>query len=472
MAGCLALVAVFLAHAAILMQQPVVGTAENGDFWRVMRPAGIVSFDDYRSVDHKYASQTYGVTAARLGEGFSSAAVIAAAARWLGGGAATLDIRQVGGVYLALFAAAFAAGLWGGVPALLCALLAWAALDVSYALYFNSFFADSAALLGILGIALALLAWPAEPSVGGRGCLLSALLVLAALIAGFSKQLYMLTPLLAAVALLVWPSRAWAAHVRGAALSLVMLALGGGLALWHFTAGSGHRFPAANNHHAVFWGLASVTDDPAQALVELGVDPRHAVLAGTSYFRLDAEQRQTSVDALRDLSRARLALAYLRDPRRAGRALALAVPSLRLTATADPNFSDRTRRPAFYVGWWQFARLRGALYPVAVVLLLAGVVGLVRAARGRDWCGPHAALAFLLLNAAVLLIACVLGDGLPSLHRHLIGVRFSVDLALALVVYGAYRRWRDGGRGSVRPPEDDRAGGDAGRAGDQHVLDA
>lgn len=440
--GCVLLALVLVSHAAILLQHPVVGTAENGDFWRVINPAGIVSLDVYESVDHKYVSQTYGVSATHLGDGFSSAAVIAAGAKLLGVGAATLDIRQVGCAYLLLFAIAFALALWAGAPALLCALLAWAALDVSYSLYFNSFFADGAALLGILGIALGFLAWTDEQGGGVRRRVPPMLLVAGALLAGFSKQLYALTPLLAALTLLVWPSQGRPAHRHAAARLLTALVLGGLVALWHFAAGSGHRFPGPNNHHAVFWGLASAADDPAQVLVELGIDPRHAVFAGTSFFRLNAEQRRTSADALRDLSRARLALGYLRDPRRLGRALAMTLPSLRLSATADPNFSDRTSRPAFYRGWWQFARLRGVLFPLALGLLSAGLLGLARAAYARSWRGEDAALLFLLLNAVVLLVASVLGDGFPSLHRHAIGARFSLDLALAVILYAAYCRLR------------------------------
>ena len=440
--GYALLALVFVSHAAILMQHPVVGAAENGDFSRVTGPAGIVSLDPYEAVDHKYVSQIYGVAPTRLGTLFSSAAVIAAGAKLLGVGAATLDIRQVGCAYLVLFAAAFAQALWAGVPALLCALLAWAALDVSYSLYLNSFFADGAALLGFLGIVLGLLAWDGATGDRGRRRLSGALLVLAALIAAFSKHLYMLTPFLAAIAVVAWPSRAWTAQVRGAALLLLALGLGGLLAVWHFTLGGGERFPEANRHHAVFSGLVRVADDPAEVLVELGIDPRSAALAGTNFFRLSEEDRRLSTDALRDVSSSRLALAYLRDPHRVERALAQTLPCLRLTTTADPNFSDRTRPPAFYRGWWQFAQLRGPLYPVALALLIAGLLGLARAAFLRTWRGAHAALAFLLLNAVVLVIAGVLGDGLLTLHRHLIGARFSLDLGLALVAYAIYRRLR------------------------------
>ena len=439
--GLLLLALVFVSHAAILLQHPVVGTAENGDFARVMRPAGIVSRDTYAAVDHKYVSQLYDVAPTQLRRGFSSAAVIAAGAKWFGGSAATLDIRQIGAAYLLLFAAAFALALRAGVPALCCALLAWAALDVSYSLYLNSFFADGAALLGFLGIALALLAWDGAPGDRGRR-LPGVLLVVAALVAGFSKQVYMLTPILTAVAVVAWPSRAWAAHVRAAARPLLALGIGALLAVWHYTLGTGDRAPEANRHHAVFCGVMRVADDPARVLVELGADPRAAALTCKSFFALDAEERRLSSEALRDVSLARLALSYARDPHRLWGALGQAVFWLRLTTTADPNFSNRTVPPAYYSGWWQFAQLRGPLYPVALVLLIAGLVGLARAALLRTWGGAHAALGFLLLNSVVLVIAGVLGDGLLTLHRHLIGARYSLDLGAALVAYAAFRRLR------------------------------
>ena len=70
-------------------------------------------------------------------------------------------------------------------------------------------------------------------------------------------------------------------------------------------------------------------------------------------------------------------------------------------------------------------------------------VALAHAARARAWRGAHAALAFLLLNAVALTAVAILGDGFPSLHRHLIGARYAADLALALIAYGGYRWLRD-----------------------------
>ncbi|MEO8602083.1 MAG: hypothetical protein ABI629_05855 [bacterium] len=440
-AGYLLLVAVFALHAVVLMQQPVVGTAENGDFWRVTKPAGIVSLEKYETVDHKYVSQFYGVSAAHLSSGFSSAAVIAAGAKWLGGGAERLDIRQVGAAYLLLFAAAFALALWAGVPPLLCGLLAWAGLDVSYSLYFNSFFADGAALLGFLAIALALLAWPADFRHTPHRYRYGALLVLAALIAGLSKNLYMLTPLLVAATLVAWPSRAWWARLRGESALLAALMLAGGLGTWHFTYGSGYRFPDINNHHTVFRGLATVAD-PAQVLAELGVDPQYVGFAGKAFFDLTKEEKAASTAALRDVSRTQIALGYLRDPRRIVRAVAPIMEPMRDITTADPNFDERSRPPAKYSGWWQFARLRGALFPLAVSMLLVGGAALLHAAWTRTWRAEHTALTFLLLNAVTLVVASILGDGFFGLRRHTMGTRFCLDLALALILYEAYRLLR------------------------------
>ncbi|MBX3023542.1 hypothetical protein KF840_01390 [bacterium] len=440
--GIVLLVAVIAGHAAILLRQPLVGAAENGDFWRVMRPAGIVPLDAREAVIHQYVSPTYGVSTAHLGAGFSSAALLAVAAKALGigMGAAALDIRQVGAVYLLLYALALALAMRAGVPALLCALLAWAALDVSYSLYCNSFFADPAALLGVLAVALALLAGAGD----ARGWMRPALLNGAALLAGFSKNLYMLTPFVVAAAVLARPMRPWAAHLRAAAPLLVALLLAGALTTWHFTAGGGYRFPDINNHHVVFRGVAEVADDPARLLAELGVDPGQAPLVGRAYFELNAAERDRSAAALRDLSRVRVVLAYARDPRRVTRALPRLLPALRQTTAADPSFADRARPPAVYRGWWQFARLRGAPLPLVGFLLGVGLLALARAALARRWDGRHAALSFLFMNAVVLVIASVLGDGFFGLPRHLMGARFSIDLALALILYGIWLRLRGG----------------------------
>lgn len=436
--GIALLLAVFVVHAAILLRQPVVGAAENGDFWRVTKPAGIVPLDARETVIHQYVSERYGLAPAALGSGFSSSALIAVAAKVLSFGGDALDIRQLGALYLLLYAVAFAWAVRAGVPAVLCALLAWAALDLSYSLYANSFFADPAALLGLAGVPLALCAGNATgPRARGRG----ALLLIAALLAGFAKNLYVLTPFVAAAAVAAWPSRGWATQLRREVPLLAGLLLGGALATWHFTAGSGYRFPDINRHHVVFRGLTAV-DDPAAVLSEIGVDPAHAALAGRSYFSLNAEERQASTAALQRVSRADVALAYLRHPARLTGAALILAPPLRDTATADPNFADRTQPPSFYRGWWQFAQLRGRLWPLAAGLIVVAAVALTRAAWHRRWRGAHAALLFLLLNAAAIVVLSVLGDGFFGLPRHLMAARFSIDLALAIVMYGAFSEAR------------------------------
>ncbi|MGH7789010.1 MAG: hypothetical protein ACRERC_19215 [Candidatus Binatia bacterium] len=441
--GYLLLVAAFAVHAAILLQHPVVGAAENGDFWRVTRPAGIVPLDRLEDVSHKCVSQHYGIAPWRLTDAFSSAALIAAASKPLRLGAPVMDIRQVGATYLVLFAGVFALALWAGVAPLCCALLAWAALDVSYSLYFNSFFVDPAALLGFLGIALGLYSWnaPALDATGPRAQRVA--LVLAALIAGISKQLYILTPLLVAAVVVAWPRRDWLAHLRGAAGTIVALLIAGGLGIAHFTWGSGPRFPEANRHHAVFHGLVLVADDPQAVLAELDVVPPAMPLSGRNYFKLSEAERSASHDALAGLSHTRLVLAYLRAPRRAARALVAAVGPLRLTTTAsDPNFSDRSRPPRQYRGWWQMARLRGEHPILAALLLFAGVAALLGAAVQRTWRGAHAALTFLLLNAALVVVASLLGDGQFGLSRHVTAARYCLDLALALILYGGWSALR------------------------------
>lgn len=436
--GIALLAAVLLGHALILLRRPVVGAAENGDFRRVLQPAGLVSLDAQDAVAHRYVSQTYGVAAPALGNWFSSAALIAVAATALAPGASTFDIRQLGAAYLLLYGIAFAAALCAGVPAVLCALLAWAGLDVSYSLYCNSFFADPAALLGLLGVVLALLV--EDRGSRRRAACRRVALVVAALLAGFSKNLYMLTPWLLAAGVLIWPRRAWTAHLRREAPLLGALTAAGALTVWHFTLGSGYRFPEMNHHQVVFCGVVAVADDLPQVLAELGVDPRYAVFAGRTFYQLSEEEQAASATALAEISRARVAGLYAEEPRRIARAMWRVLPALRETRTADPNFADHTQPPGWYGGWWQFARLRGALPLLAALLLAAGAAVSARAAAQRTWRGAHTAFSFLLANAVLLVVGSVLGDGFVGISRHTMGARFSLDLALALVAYTLYAR--------------------------------
>ncbi len=489
-----------------LARLPFLGQEDNGDYWRVMRPAGLAPPPPApltRPVDG--AQRLFVRTTPRLDEGFSSAALLAWASRlvpgWLlGAPADRVDLRQAGLLYLALLTLALALGLAGGVPPLLCLLLAWAASDPQYLLLFNSYFADPPLLIALTGAALWLCCfrpsaawrwrWPLRwgPGALARAAWLAAL----SLLGGLSKHPYMLFPLLLLLSLpAALPFRRRAAGPPDppgapppdppgapppdppgapspdppgapppwwrAALALGLVLLLGGLcaaAPWHFAVGRGQRFPDMNNFHAVFLGIAELSQAPDRALGQLGVPPSLWHLRGRSFFSLSAAERAQvqASGALQRLSRAQLLGLFLAEP---GALVRAAAQLRRGLGRARPvrQCVDRSVTPPrrfLYTHPLQFSYLRRALVHHAApawagLLLLALAWPLATLVRRRPLQPPQTALLFLLLFFCSQLWIVLLGEGLHSLVRHLLAARLALDLLLALslaALLDGAARWR------------------------------
>jgi len=429
-------------HALILAQYPVVGAANNLDFLRVMMPAGIEDVEDPGQIHHRFVSQHYRPGQADLTNGFSSAACIAWLAKMLTPPDHLMDIRQVGAVDLILIAMALAFALGMQANPVLCTLLLWAGLDVTYSLYFNSFFADSAALLGILALVLFCIV-PHRPHKARLQILLDGLLVGAAATIGFSKQLYMVTPFVVATAILIARTGPWRVHLRERGCVVLALLATGALCTYHFCSGSGYRFTEINKHHMVFYGIAAIADDPSAALAQLGISPNYTNLVNKDFFHLNPQEKEESARALKTVSPFSVALLYARHPSMVARTVTRVWPNLTETYTADPNFQDRSRNDSnnHYSGWWQFAGIRRALMSDAVfgipaLIIIVGAIAWIMLAVIRGTCrGEHVAACMLILCQAAFTIGSILGDGFFGLVRHLMGVRCCLDLLIALVFF-------------------------------------
>jgi hypothetical protein len=476
--GALCALALLAFAAFTLWREPCLGVADNGDWWRVMRPAGI---------DHEVAPRRPGgfvhceltLFDGDLATGLSSPALVAWASKDLrpvfAASPGRFDLRQIGVLYLFLVAVLVAWALAGGagrrVSPWLVAGWCYVLFDPGYLLFFNSFYADPALLVAVFGLSIWLVkdggvatpeqeATAAAETDGSRSVGIAVSIAIGTALAslgGGSKMQYVLLPAAAlfAVASLGWTSRPPASaplhRSRAVAIvlaSLVILAL----ALpWHFFHGPAPRFLSVNNYHAVFAGLLQVTGEPERALRELGVPEEHADLP-----RRDVWSGRVPLDhpvhaSLTDLSRVHLLALYLREPSAVGAtvvridgALAGRVPHQRGTYAREAG----RRRWAQYEVRWGFSRLRAAfswLRPwwLAALLALAGL--LWRLARDRSaWAGRHAAALFLLLFTGSSAVVAVLGDGFVALDQHLLGTRFALDLLLVLVLHeaaGSFVSW-------------------------------
>jgi len=439
--AALAGVLLLLVQAALaLAREPCVGVADNLDYWRVARPAGIDVPPQRRQ--GYFVVCSYPEVAADLGSFFSSPALVAWMARPLGWGlqvpAGQFDLRQLGLLYWAASAAVLAGALALGLPPLLALLFAWVLADPGFLLFFNSLYADPALLLGLLGVACFL------PLAGSRRWPPALLLPCAAL-AGFSKMQYSPFP---AVLLGACTAALVLRRERPGGPRLVLLGLLALVAVagpYHFFLGAAPRFPDANAYNAVYGGIARVASSPEAALAALGIPAEYRSRPAKDYFAAGVGPDDPVLPALRKLSRVRLAGLYLRDPAAAGRTATRIAEELWKTGTnprGNYTHPESGRQRRVYETPLQFSLWRSWclrwLPPQTAWIFLAAMLGALvyRGARGARglWTSEDTLWLFLVLWVCSQAAVAVLGEGFVNLHQHLLGARFGFDLLLVLAL--------------------------------------
>lgn len=442
-------VALLLARGGLLLaRDPCLGVADNLDYWRVARPAGIVVEPQPRQ--GSYVVCSYPETEPDLASAFSSAALVAYAARhagWgLGGARETFDLRQLGLLYLLLSAVLLFGALAAGLHGALAVAVAWVLVDPGFLLFFNSLYADPALVLGMIGT-VCLLALPSAERATSRPLRLALLLVLAA-VAGSSKMQYSPFPLVLLAAFLGALLFERRRPTRGEVAFLAALAVLSIAAPLHFLYGKGPRFPEANNYNATYGGIARVASSPAAALAALGIPEEHRSRPPQDYFAAESGPDDPVQPYLRHLSRLRLAGLYLADPgalQRTGAQIEEALWRVRTHPRGTFTHAESGRQAGSYRTPEQFsiwrARLLGWLPPGRTLLVIGLVlIALGRRAWRRTWTARETTWLFLLLWFGGQLAVAVLGEGFVNLHQHLLGSRLALDLLLALLGVAAAAR--------------------------------
>jgi len=443
------------AHAGrTLLREPCLGVADNRDWWRVARPAGIEVAPDLPKGFYVVCRHPAG-EADPLG-GLSSAGLVAwgvrAAADGPGG---SVDLRWIGLVYWLATAALLTAGLLAGLDALLVLATAWVLYDPGFLLFFNSLYADPALIVALAAALILLLADPLrrsdDPRRGSRDAWAAAVL------GGFSKMQYSTFPavLLACCALAMAAARSRPRRRHGILLAALLAAAA--LAPVHFLHGPAPRFLDANNFNAVFGGIVRVATDPAAAVRALGMPEEEAARQPRDYFAARRRGVLAPVlPALRSLSRVRLAALYLGDPGAIARTAAeihAQLGKVRTHPRGNYTREESGRGPRFHRSPEQFSlwrtRLLGAVPAWSHLLLAATALLLAWRAARRRWSALDAASLLLVLWSASQFAVAVLGEGLVNLDQHLLGARLAIDLLVALT---AVRLIRSAARALVRHP--------------------
>jgi len=450
----------------LLMTPPLIGVADNGDFARVMGPAGLAYPDDGETYDQRYFHYAHFqfAYADSLSGGYPSSQIaLIAAAAWIGKllNARVFDIRVLGGVYLALWLAALAL-IVRGVAALLgarnrsaataappgitaqgngsaagirartaaVAVLAVSLVlvfgDVGYLAYFNSFYGEPYAMVGMLTLAGAslALAGAARPSGALPALFTGALLAVATSKIQNAPLAFAFLPLYARWFPLRRDFR-WRA-VTAAAPAVVLAGAAAVLAL------APGELRHINLYQSVFYGILKDSPSLREDMRELGVPEKYAVLAGTNYFQKDTaipqDDPRLKRDVLDRLGHADVAKFYLRHPERLWKKMKRAAEEGAFIRPAYlGNFAREAGRPpgvrAVDFGEWSALKAKlphGMPWTAGFYAAYAGALVAVRL-RARTARAKLAAetMAGVVLAGAISLIVPIIGDGEADLAKHL-----------------------------------------------------
>ena len=426
-----------------LMVPPVVGLADNGDFDRVMLPAGLRSlattFEDryfqWMQPRFAHAPRVADVSGYRTSEILLARAAVAASRAT---GASLFDIRFLGAVHASLLLLALgllvAAGrdLVAPAQALAAILLVFFFTDPGYLAAFQSLYAQAASLPFLL-----LTAGIAALAVrGGRlsGWTLPAYFLAAALFVTSKPQESVQALLLAPLGVrLAWPGAS-----RLARAASLVLAAGLALLAGRYYASSQASSGWLTRYNQLFFEILPNSPDPARDLRELGLDPSLARFARVTAWAPESPAHDPAVREFLEPRSGKTSprMVYLRHP---GRALETLRRGARASFQLHPpelgNFARESGAPplARARGLWSDLRARLSGLPALVVLfggtlLAAGVTYLRAGPRGRLF---RESLAVLVAMAAGGFVAASLGDWHADIERHLYSFHAMCDLILA-----------------------------------------
>ncbi|MBB6674883.1 hypothetical protein H7C19_29815 [Cohnella nanjingensis] len=449
----------------LLMVPPVLGVADNGDFNRVMGASGIAYTDPHESYADRYfgyAHREYGYGNFTSG-GYVSTHVLLVA---LAGGIGRIldphvfDIRVLGACYVVLTLAAFALLVrhapsargrtaTGLVAAFLAAMLIMTFGDVGYTAYFQSFFGEPFALVGMLLAVASALALSRTPRPSAW---LYALFIAASIAVATSK--IQNAPLGFAFALLAWrmlalrADRFW--HRRVLAGTGVLL-----LASVLMIAVAPNELKHINLYQSIFFGVLKDSPNVQKDMRELGVPEKYAGLAGTNYFQKDTVIPQSDPvlreEVLEKLGHRDIALFYLKHPRRfIGKLEKGAAHGALVRPYYLGNYDQREGRPRgelsyAFSSWseWKRNHMPHTLgwFAACYAVYLAGLALWWTRARTRAARLAAETLAIVAISGLFALMVPLVGDGEADIGKHLFMFNVCFDMmvvsALTGVVYGA-----------------------------------
>lgn len=447
----IAVLAAAIILAGVLIVKPIVGIADNGDFYRVMGPAGLDYLNRGNDNFFGYINREYiikGNRAAGAGYFTTELALVRAAvlANKLFSSSTTFDIRFLCGLYIAVFLAALylivknLKGRERVTDVLITALLIFVFTDIGYIAYFNSMYAEAVSLSFFLltaGIALQLVRSD-RPHV----LVLAAFFLAAVMLVGAKVQNVPIALIVFLFSIRLWKLRRDALWKTVNTISLAFLMI---TAVVSYTSTS-DDIRLCNKYHSVFYGILKDSSDPEKDLGELGLDDSLAVLAGTDFFMekypIDIKNPALLSQLDNKISQAKIALFYLRHPSRFVQKLEKTAECGFILRQGYGNYekSDnvkygKTADSFIYWSGFKVSRLPHSLFFVGLIYTAYFYVLAAKYFKAGSTRQRMLIELFMLigLTGIIQFVIPVLGDGEADLARHLFLFNVCFDTILITI---------------------------------------
>ncbi|MDR2750821.1 MAG: hypothetical protein LBC41_09190 [Clostridiales bacterium] len=464
MAGLLASIACAAAMLLILYVPSPVGVANNGDFLRVIHPAGIryvdgnpnkdkfvqkfvmefkggTNFQKFQSVFERdygiydyYTSQTYPVLASK--------AMNVVWNRILGQDENIFNVFFLALIYIAMTAAGIGLAvhfIWKrygtalGVFSILVFLFVFC--DQGYLLYLNSFYGEAmqySATMLCVGLFLKL----AERR---SGPVLHILYWVCAIGMGLSKMAFAPTGMLfAALPLLAHSGYKRLFVLIGSVASCVAL-------LYCITQLSPSWIEEDTSYNTVFAGILRYSSNPEKDLQDLGLDPEYAALKGTESYQtdypIDIKTEEFKEGFFEKISKGKVLLFYLTHTTTLWKALQ---ESMSYAKRIRPIHLANTENPAepheqsYRFSIWETLRLRSPMNNIPVFLVCCALIlALAIQSKSLALGGLITAIA---ASAGINFVLPIMGNGICDIAKHMYGFITFYDMMLFILVGVALKR--------------------------------
>ena len=450
------LIAAFILAFQLLIE-PITGVADNGDFHRVTHPLGLYSTSD--SYEDRYFNylERYWQFGPHESRGFFSSQQVLIL---LGLGlnslvmkSAFFDIVSMGLVHSFLLLPAIALltftlinrlGKFRGL--IILALIFIIFLDSGYITYFNTFYSEAIAILSLFYLATASITLlNQELPKRARVSLLIIFYLFALLFITSKNQFALLAPFLAWIGYRLGVSVLKAQESRWIiALSVTLLA---SMSVY-FILGVPKQYAQFNRFNSVFSGILVSSPDPHTDLVEMGIDPKFATLAGKDYWEVDPDfilSEDFQIAFFDKVTFFDIFKQYLRHPEYFADQILRAVQSSVFLASDELGHYEKTAgfppiTHSHKFNLWSNLRsnqIFGSVPLTAIFYLLNLLAVAVKRFRidktQVNFIETEIHLC-LLLASLIIFFAALMGDGQNEIIKHLLLFNFLRDVCLIILV--------------------------------------